>query len=77
MPLSSKWNNLDNAYALNRNASKVVNFPATEIREYVRNHSRRDSLLYNNRLFFGYVNPSDKRKQEYNTNRLFILEWFS
>ena len=38
--------------------SETLN-PTTEILNYVTSHSRRDSLLYNNRLFFGYVNPSE------------------
>lgn len=51
--------------------------PTQEIKDFVKAHSRKDSLLYNNRLFFGYVNPSDKRKKEYENNREFILWFFS
>ncbi len=51
--------------------------PTSDMRNYVMSHSRKESLLYNNRLFFGYINPSEKRKSEYNENRLFILSYFA
>ena len=56
--------------------SETLN-PTNDMRNYVMSHSRKESLLYNNRLFFGYVNPSDERKAEYNANRLFILSYFA
>jgi hypothetical protein len=54
----------------------MKNLPTIDMLNYVKTHNKKDSLLYNNRLFFGYVNPSDKRKAEYSANRLFILKHF-
>lgn len=44
--------------------------------DYVKTHDRRNSLLYNNRCFLIYINPSDVIKRQYEANRSFILEYF-
>ena len=44
--------------------------------DYVKNHTKSESLLYNNRIYFMYINPSEQRKQEYNINRDYILNYF-
>jgi hypothetical protein len=44
---------------------------------YAKTHIRKDTLLYNNRIFFGYINPSQKRKDEYDVNRTWILKYFN
>jgi len=46
------------------------------IKDYVINHGRKSSLLYNNNCFAMYVNPSDERKTQYEVNREFILKHF-
>jgi len=51
--------------------------PTLEIKNFVKTHSKKDSFLYNNRLFFAYINPSEKRKKEYTENRIFIIDYFS
>lgn len=43
---------------------------------YAKNHSRKETLLYNNRIFFGYIRPSEQRKKEYDVNRIWILNNF-
>lgn len=40
--------------------------------EYSKTHSKRDCYLYNNRIYFMYLNPSEQRKSEYTANRNFI-----
>lgn len=44
--------------------------------DYVKTHNKKDSLLYNNRLLFMYINPSEEIKQQYNINREYILNYF-
>lgn len=44
-----------------------------EILDYTRNHSRSESYLYNNRLFFSKLITAE----EYNINRLFIKNFCS
>lgn len=51
--------------------------PNLEIKNFVLDHSKKESFLYNNRLFFFYVNPTEKQKKEYEGNRLFIINYFS
>jgi hypothetical protein len=51
--------------------------PTKNIIDYVKNHSRKDSLLYNNRLFFGMVRKTEKVCAEYSANRKFIMEYFA
>lgn len=62
------------AYASHTAAPSIV--PDPMIMEYTEKHGRREGLLYNNRIFFGYINPSQKRKDEYNVNRDWILANF-
>jgi hypothetical protein len=50
--------------------------PCPMVMEYTEKHGRREGLLYNNRIFFGYINPSQQRKDEYNVNRDWILANF-
>ncbi len=40
--------------------------------EYAKTHSKRDCFLYNNRIYSMYLNPSQKRKDEYDANWKFI-----
>lgn len=42
--------------------------------EYARKYGRKEALLFNNRIFFGYINPSQLRKDEYDINRDWILK---
>lgn len=44
--------------------------------EYAQMHDRKDTLLYNNRLFFGYIRPSQAIKDQYDINRTWILNHF-
>ena len=50
--------------------------PDPIVMEYTEKHGRREGLLYNNRIFFSFINPSQKRKDEYNVNRSWILANF-
>ncbi len=50
--------------------------PDIMVVDYTKKHGRREGLLYNNRIFFGYVNPSQQRKNEYDINREWILKTF-
>jgi hypothetical protein len=42
--------------------------------EFAKTHNRRDTLLYNNRLFFSIMNAKQVHKDQYETNRLYILK---
>lgn len=68
----------DNVYVQSRLCVKAK--PAVSVDpaivEYAKTHNRKDTLLYNNRLFFGYINPSQQRKDEYSVNRSWILAYF-
>jgi hypothetical protein len=82
MPLSNKWNMLDNVYVQSRMGMKTTqtNPVATVdpfITQYAENHDRKDTLLYNNRVFFGYIRPSQQVKDQYDINRTWILNHFS
>jgi len=46
------------------------------VADYALNHTRSETLKYNNKLYFGVVNPKQVHKDQYNTNRNFILEFF-
>jgi hypothetical protein len=59
------------------NLENTTYLPTSDMLDYVKSHNRKDSLLYNNRLFFGYINPSKKRISEYEENRFFILKYFN
>jgi hypothetical protein len=54
----------------------VTETVTSSVKNYVRNHTQKESLLYNNRLFLGYVNPSEKREAEYIANINYILDFF-
>lgn len=46
------------------------------IEEYAASHSRKDSLLYNNRCYTMYINPNQEKKDQYEVNRAYILNLF-
>lgn len=48
----------------------------THILAYVKKNSRKDSLLYNNKCYSIYVNPTDQHKRQYEDNRAFIIDYF-
>jgi hypothetical protein len=50
--------------------------PDPSVIDYTRRNGRKEGLLYNNRIFFGYIRPSQKRKDEYEVNREWILANF-
>lgn len=50
--------------------------PDPIVMDYTQRNGRREGLLYNNRIFFGYINPSQQRKDEYDVNRTWILNNF-
>ena len=45
--------------------------------DFVSSHSRSESLLYNNRCFMMYINPSQDHKDQYESNRQYILDYYS
>jgi hypothetical protein len=45
-----------------------------EVKNYAIRHGYIAGLLYNNRLYFGYVNPTKKQKEQYEINRRWILD---
>lgn len=51
--------------------------PDPIVMEYTKKNGRKEGLLYNNRIFFGYINPSQIRKDEYTVNRQWILDNFN
>lgn len=76
MPLSTEWTT-DNAYTSNVSMiASPKHTPTDDMREFVRNNSRRDSLLYNNRLWHGSLPRTEEKDNEYAQNRLFILAYF-
>jgi hypothetical protein len=50
--------------------------PDPTVMDYTERNGRKEGLLYNNRILSGYINPSQKRKDEYNVNREWILANF-
>lgn len=50
--------------------------PCPIVMEYTIKRGRKEGLLYNNRILSGYINPSQKRKDEYDVNREWILANF-
>ena len=44
----------------------------SHIVEYAKTHSKKDTFLYNNRLFFGICNPTQKHKDQYTANWSYI-----
>lgn len=42
--------------------------------EYTEKHGRKEGLLFNNRIYFSYINPTQQQKDEYEFNRTWILE---
>lgn len=72
----------DNVYVQSRTQAPPISAkPAISVDpvivEYAKTHSRKDTLLYNNRLFFGYIRPTQQRKDEYDVNRTWILKHFT
>jgi len=45
--------------------------------DFVSTHLRSESLLYNNRCFMMYINPTQGRKDQYESNCQYILDYFS
>jgi len=45
--------------------------------EYAADHSRKDTLLYNNRLYLGICDPKEVHTDQYSTNRTWILAHFA
>lgn len=56
--------------------SQPVVTPDPMVIAFTEKHGRREGLLYNNRILFGYMRPSQLRKDEYTTNRDWILKNF-
>lgn len=90
MALSNTWNANDNVYSLNRKYGTIINdgvmglFETTApvgvnscIADFCKTHNRSECLLYNNRLFFGIINPSETSCIQYNANRDYILNYFN
>ena len=50
--------------------------PELIIVDYVENHTKKESLLFNNRLFNMYCKPTEKHKLEYEANRNFIISFY-
>jgi hypothetical protein len=46
------------------------------VADFTNRNGRKEGLLYNNRIFFGYANPSEEQKAQYEVNRTWILENF-
>ena len=44
--------------------------------EYTEKHGRKKGLLFNNRIYFSYINPTQQQKDEYEFNRTWILDNF-
>ncbi|STC95522.1 Uncharacterised protein [Chryseobacterium carnipullorum] len=44
---------------------------------FAKRNDRRETLLYNNRCLIMYINPSQLRKDQYEANRLWILNHFA
>lgn len=40
--------------------------------QYSNSHSKKETYLYNNRLYFGIINPSQANKDQYDINWKFI-----
>jgi len=92
MALSKTWNMTDNVYTQSRMNSIVVlpynngSMGLFEIKhdgkvnkcivDFAKNHNRKDTLLYNNRMYFGIISPKQVHKDQYETNRLYILNLF-
>lgn len=90
MALSNTWDMCDNIYINNivdKSESSIYNDGIMGIFEklhdgkvnrrvavYDKKHGRKEGLLFNNRLLFGMLNPSEVSKAQYNTNRDYILK---
>jgi len=87
--LSNKFDHTDNVYFNNKinvsfNNGVMGMFEKQHdgkvnkcIIDYAINHNRKDTLLYNNRLFFSCSKKTQVVKKQYETNRLWILSYFS
>lgn len=58
---------------LQASETKVVE---QHIEEYAANHTRKETLLYNNRCFFMHIRPSQSVIDQYGANRTWILNNF-
>lgn len=91
MQLSKKWNLTDNIYYLNRNSivenpfnNGVMGLFEKQhdgrvnkcIVDYAKSHTRKETLLFNNRLYLGIINPKQVHNEQYETNRKYILNYF-
>lgn len=73
MPLSTKWNMTDNIYY--RQSVFVKECPVG-VCEHVFNFSlkntKRETYLYNNRMFFMFSKPTQEQKDQYDRNWQYI-----
>lgn len=73
MPLSNKWNMTDNIYHRQPSYAPVKPKGVDQfVFDFAQKNSKRETYLYNNRLFFGIVNPTQKDKDRYNANWEYI-----
>ena len=86
MALSKKWDLSDNAYSNSKIGVSPFNNGCMCMFEdkfdgrvnrcvaiFAKQNGRKQGLLYNNRLYLGVANPSEKEKKQYEANRLWIL----
>lgn len=71
---SNKWDKTDNVYT---QSGKIQSDASTikvdnHILEYASYNSKRDTFLFNNRIFFGIVNPTQTQKEQYSVNWNYI-----
>lgn len=87
MSLSKKWDMNDNAYTNNSNTFNPFNngcmcmFEQSwdgkvnkDIAIYAKCNGSKEGLLYNNRLYLSIINPKKHNKQQYETNRKWIID---
>ena len=93
MALSKTWNMTDNIYIQSRmniveenpfNNGVMGIFETKHdgkvnkcIVAYAKTNNKIDTLLYNNRLYFGIINPKQVNIDQYETNRMYILNYFA
>lgn len=53
-----------------RNANKIS--VDKNVILFAEKHGKKEAYLYNNRLFFGQINPTEKHKEQYNVNWNYI-----
>lgn len=86
--LSSKWSSEDVIYKNENNGLSFNNGVMCMfedyhdgkvnkcIIDYALNNNRKDTLLYNNRLYFSISKPKTHHKEQCETNRQWILNYF-